>query len=180
MENTIKICGQNNNLTEIERKNIDTSNILATPLKVSNELLLIAYWYDFVMDGFKVIRISDITNIIQNESIEFIKMIFEKEKIKADELDIQTINISSWYSFFKEIKKEQQIVIVESERKTDSDFYIGRIEMVEDNNLKLLCFDTAGNWDNEASIIGYSNITCVTFQDRYSSYMGKYALNSLK
>ena len=103
-----------------------------------------------------------------------------RDRIKADELDIQTINISSWYSLFKEIKKEQRIVIVESERKTDSDFYIGRIEMVEDNNLKLLCFDPAGIWDNEASIICYTNITCVTFQDRYSTYMGKYALNSSK
>lgn len=51
----------------IEREEVDDEPITAIPIMISDQLLLIHYLYDFFMDGYKVLCISDITKIRREE-----------------------------------------------------------------------------------------------------------------
>ena len=66
-EKILKSCIDYKKQVTIERDEVDDEEITAIPIMMSRQLLLVHYLYDFYMDGYKVLRISDITKIERGE-----------------------------------------------------------------------------------------------------------------
>jgi hypothetical protein len=164
----------NKNIVSIERKYIDKNKIISVPIKLSKTLLLIKYCYDFIDDGFKIIRLKDISAMKQEKVIERINKI---EGFLGDSANSISIPIEEWRQVFCCLLSLNKTIIIECEYLNGCRFYIGKILKVKSESVEIITFDGKGKWDKEASIIKYKKITCVTFDDRYSIIMGRYALN---
>ena len=167
LENFIK----NENIIGIKRENIDENTLLSIPLKISKKFLLVKYWYDFLFDGYKIVRIKDITEIKQ---VKVIEEIHKLENIIVENEDITPINIDGWQEMFKSMFSLNMIIIIECERTTGVDFYIGKILNVKKIALDILYFDGEGKWDENKTTIKYKYITCVSFSSRYIKFMSRY------
>jgi hypothetical protein len=167
LENFIK----NENIISIKRENLDESKLVSIPVKMSKKLLLVKYWYDFLFDGYKIIRIRDITEIKQEMVIE---EIHKREKITTNSGNITSLDIDGWQQIFKWMFSLDIIVIIECERINEIDFYIGRILDVRTKAVKILHFDGEGKWDENKTVIKYQHITCVSFYCRYIKFMSRY------
>lgn len=168
----LKMLIRNDSFCRIQRENIDENPLYGFPLKITKELLLIEYIYDFQSDGFMFIKTDDITEVHYGESERFVETILYNENLrnpfKFDELK----SISNMKDIFEYISSISCNVIVEDENQ--SKFLIGKIINCYDTSVEILCFDGTGKWDDVGVIIAYNEITSLTLDNRYINIMSKY------
>ena len=159
----------------IERDDIDDEPITAIPLKVSNQLVLIQYLYDFAVDGYKVLCMEDITAIQRGKVEEFHDRIFQEEGM-LDAVSVPGASIDSWMCFFANMFEEKRMLDISLERlRSEAAFFVGKVKMVEGDSLELLEIDALGNYGSEPTKIYYKDITMVSFGNRYSEFLNKYS-----
>jgi len=165
---------ESHNQVHIKRCKIDRNSIHCYPLIMGEKLLLVQYLDDFQVDGYKIIRIKDITDTCSDECERFFEFIFEEEGI-LNEIGKQSIsNLDSWETVFKELMTLGKNIIVECEDIEGKDFYVGKINEVNKISLLLSYFDAIGEWEQEPVNIAFKEITSVSFDDRYSTIISKY------
>ena len=142
-------------------------------LNMSERLFLGALEDDFLLDGFSVRRMRDITKV---EVKDDICLEIDRREGLLDKLDAPQIDLSDWRSVFRSLEPLGRNIIVEGERPDgeDSRFAIGRIESVSGLCLYLRHFDADGAWEPEPYKIPYHEITSVTFLSRYVEIFSKY------
>lgn len=143
------------------------------PLKCSNMLFLSAQEDDFILNGYTIRRVEDVTNVrIKNDKCN---KILEFEGIK-DKLEIPSIRIDDWKIAFEDLILLEKNIIVETESldEDERDYVIGRIEKVFKQFVYVRHFDADGIWHDEPYKIPYSKITSVTFLSRYVTIFSKY------
>lgn len=153
--------------------------MLTIPLSASSEYLLIAELYDFFPNGYKIIRIEDITSIKHGESEKFVEEIIKKENIQII-YNLSSRDLTSWHAIFNWLALEDRPIIIESEMFENPKFYIGKIINIKTGSIELLQFDGAGVWYKKSTTILYKKISSITFNDKYSLLMSKYARNKDK
>jgi hypothetical protein len=86
------------------------------------------------------------------------------------------MNISSWQMVFESLKHTEDIIIVEKNllEEDERDFIIGRIEEIYTKVAYVHYFNADGIWDEEPDRIPYSEITDVTFGNRYITVFSKH------
>lgn len=174
-EDIIKSCIAQKKQMTIEREEIDDEPITAIPVMISQQLLLIHYLYDFYLDGYKVLCLADITEIERGEIEKFHDKIIDKERM-LDSLCNPNVSISSWESFFDTIIKENKLIDISLEKvQNRASFFVGKVKAAEKNYLELLEIDGLGIYKKEATKILYSDITLVSFGNRYSEFLNKYS-----
>ena len=159
----------------IERDKIDEFKKSCIPVLFNNEFLLVCYEYDFEFDGFEIIRLNDITNVIYVDVDEFINKIIKSEDISPQKDNFLDINMSSYYDIFNYFVDNNENLIIECEYSEN--FYIGKVIEIFNDRISFLNFDGEGVWDKEPIDILYSDITLISFRNRYVKYMSKYAHN---
>lgn len=155
----------------IKRSNIDKGLLYCIPLKVGQDLVFVQYLYDFLIDGYKILRIKDITAIRSGDQERFSEKILRDEGI-LNQIKTPPVNVNNWGTVLHDILVLEKNVVVECEIL--GEFYIGRIVEVSKTTLSLLHFDPLGVWDDEPTQIDFKDISVVSFDDRYSSIMSKY------
>ena len=156
----------------IERNSLDDNYLYGIPIKVSSEFLLFAHMYDFCFDGFKIIRLCDITSLRHDEQESFAEMIYQKEGITFDSIpDISIHNIK----LILESTKNNNIII-ECEKNDDA-FFIGKVVVLFDTEFSFLEFDGIGVWQKDTALIKYKDVTCITISGRYLNTISKYTQN---
>ena len=120
----------NPTLVNIKRADIDPNDIQGFVLDESNELILVAYIYDFRFDGFTILHQSDITEINSSKTD-----IFQTDLLK-DEGVTKLINFSAKYNL-----KSWQGFIVSALEKHD---YFIFDELVKSKFVKMKPFMCAG------------------------------------
>lgn len=173
--NIIKSCIGSNKQVSIEREEVDDEPITAIPIMVSQQLLLIHYLYDFYLDGFKVLCISDITNVKRGELEEFHDEIIYKEGILSL-LYTPKVSISSWNDFFRTMMKENKLIDISLEKVQDgTTFFVGKIKSTQKAFLELQEVDALGYYKHETTKLYYKDITLVSFGNKYSELLDKYS-----
>lgn len=155
----------------IKRSNIDKDLLYCIPLKVGQDLVLVQYLYDFLIDGYKILRIKDITAIRSGDQERFSEKILCDEGI-LNQIQTPLVNVDNWGTVLRDVFALEKNIVVECENL--GEFYIGRIVEVSKSTLSLLHFDPLGEWDDEPTQIIFKDISLVSFDDRYSSIMSKY------
>ena len=159
----------------ISSKVMDDDEISAIPLKISDDLLCIMYIFDFVCDGYKVLRIKDITELKRDEVDEFHDYIINKQGIIRDVDRLDNLNVDSWNTVFDYLCDNEIMLDISLEAKEiGKNFFVGKVEKVNDNNIMLREVDAFGEYKKKSKRIYYDDITMISFGNRYSEMLDKY------
>jgi hypothetical protein len=143
------------------------------PLALGEELFLSAEEDDFVLDGYTIRRFCDLDDVVAKD--DKCTEILQKEGV-LDALQTPPVGVASWEAAFKDLQRLGGNVIVEAERPDadESDFIIGRIEIVLKQSVFVRHFDADCVWQERPEKIYYGDITSVTFASRYVRIFSKY------
>ncbi len=169
----IKQCIEQKSLCAINRDMIDELTTYCFPLALSDRLVLLANVYDFSIDGYKIMRTQDITEVFCDDAEEFNEMIIRKEGV-LDDFNPKIIDVKNLKNVFDYFLKSGQSIIVQCEGYDESLFYVGKIGAVLKNEIELKTFDGCGVWDKKSTKIAYNKITCVSYGSRYVTVLSKY------
>ncbi|MFK7749169.1 MAG: hypothetical protein AB8B65_12310 [Kordia sp.] len=178
IDKSIKIHVKKKNYVRISRgyKNDIFGAITGYLVASSKNFVLIAEIEDFYFFGFHCIPIRTITNIRRNKNDEYFGMIFEKESPKVFKKIFQksnSINLNSFQNILKNLKNQNECVIIESERIKDDLFSIGHIQKISKKTVAIKHFNAQGFLE-EPIKEKLQKITKITYQDNYSNTFKKY------
>ncbi|MFN0110700.1 MAG: hypothetical protein ACKVZH_17720 [Blastocatellia bacterium] len=161
-------------LAFVERRNITAENSHGFVLQVSDDLVLFQQASDFLIDGYAVIRLEDITSLRSGIYERFFEKMYRGEGVMAQIGELPAVDLSDWKSLLKSLKKIGQNVIIECENLDDGLFYIGKLVRVNQRSVEILHFDALGKWEEEPSTVRYDEITQVRFDEQYIKIFSKY------
>jgi hypothetical protein len=137
---------------------------------------LIQLNFDFILDGYAIIRKDDFDSIRCNKFDKTQKKIFKAEKILDTSYGITTsISITNWADILGSLKKWDYHIIVESINKEEElDFFIGPIKRINEKSLSIHNYDPTGKLDKKPTNIKFNTISVIQFGDKYSTTFRKY------
>jgi len=167
---------KNRELVKINRTiSSGASNLFGVILDFSDDLMHFAEVDEFRVHGEVIIEMSHYDSISHEAIDETYKMIMEKEKkLSKSKPKKSNVDLKSWKTLFKSLKKHDKHVIIECEDLKNPSFNIGPIKKVGNNSLRIQNYDATGRLDENDTKIKYESITLVKFNDRYSSIFRKY------
>jgi len=144
-------------------------------LHMTKDFLLLQETYDFMFDGYSIIRKDQFDSLRCNKFDKTQKRIFQAEGLidKYYGHDGQ-IALTNWQDIFRDLESLDYHVIIECENKKNPIFLIGPIEKVTKNKIELRNYDPTGKLDEKPSSIKYEDITIVRFGETYSTTFRKY------
>ncbi|MCP5064256.1 MAG: hypothetical protein GY936_17590 [Ignavibacteriae bacterium] len=157
-------------INTFERERIDPNNLHGFIIEQSKKYTLLLNEYDFITDGFQIIRNIDITKKKISDSNKYCTKIMRKEGLISC-ISKPHINMESWNTIFRSLKNINKFVIVEDE--SEDIFLIGSISRVNQKSVSIRNFDGVGDWTGVENI-SYDDITSVSFDSRYILYHQKY------
>ena len=164
-------------IIEVYRSNIDEISMLGQVVSLSSNLTMITNNYDFFDDGYKIIRNSDITEIVtsdKNDNLKFVSMIYRKEKLFLNHSECIIKDLKSWSSVFAALINAGVSVTVECNFEDAIDYYVGWITEIRNNIAVMRCFDGEGKLFKNSVSVNLDYVSAVTFGDRYTTVMSKY------
>lgn len=174
-EKILKSCIDYKRQVTIERDRVDDEELTAIPIMMSRQLLLVHYLYDFYLDGYKVLRISDITRVERGEVEEFHDKIIDREGM----LEVSCppkVSIVSWKDFFCTMIEENKMIDISLEKlQSGKTFFVGKVKAAKENFLEFQEIDVLGNYERKTVKILYRDITLVSYENRYSVLLDKYS-----
>lgn len=141
----------------------------------SDKLMLGIEEMNFILDGYQIRKISQLKKI--EVKLDLCDRINRENRI-LDGVKMPDVDITSWGTVFHSLKKHGRFIIVENEKDEDGRFfYLGVIKKVKKSSVIISPVDADGKWFDDVKL-RYSDITSVTFGDRYSSAFEKYLSSS--
>lgn len=95
-------------LCAINRDVIDTLSIYGFPVEMSDTLAAVAFVYDFMPDGYKIVRTSDITEVFAAEAEQFLERIVKTER-PAFVPERTGLALGSMYELCEDLKAPGQL-----------------------------------------------------------------------
>ena len=172
----LRKCQKNRDLVKINRTVTEgEADIYGVIFEFSDELMQLAEVKNFKFDGEVIIRMDHYDSIRSNAFDETCKQILIAEKQLSKAKPKWTkLNLSSWNSVCKELKKMDFHVIVECEDLKKPTFIIGPIEKINTKSVEIRNYDATGKLDKKRTKIKFKNITLLKFADEYSTTFRKY------
>jgi hypothetical protein len=144
-------------------------------LAMSRDFLLFQVNHEFSFNGYAIIRKDQFDSLRCNEFDKKSKEIYKKEGLLTNGYGINNnIQLTSWQSIFKGLKKNDYHVIVECQDKEEPLFEIGPIKRVSQNSVSMQYYNPAGLLENKLTPTKYADITIITFGDNYTKTFRKY------
>ncbi len=173
--NALSSLVNSDELTEIFRGEIDEVSLLGNVISVSPELVCLESINDFTSNGYRIIKIKDITDVSlaqKNASLLFMNNICKKENvfsgIKPD------IDIKSWSSVFTFLKASNLPVTVECAFDDAIDYYFGWVTSLDGSIATIKCFDGSGVMFEDDMKINLKFVSQVMVYERYTTLTAKY------
>jgi hypothetical protein len=156
-------------------------NLSGFILAISTRFLLLQLDYDFLLDGYAIIRIDDFDSIRHSSYERTQRKIFKAEGILATSYGFdKPLPLTSWTDIFKTLKGYDLNVIIENINKDYLDFWIGEIKTVTDKSASIHNYNPDGELDDKPKNIKFDTISSIKFGDRYSTVFRKYVKRKQK
>ena len=142
------------------------------PRLVSDRLVLGMTEHNFLLDGFTIKSLRDITLVEYKDDkcAEILAAEGVLSQLYTPELDL-----SDWKYTFASLQQLEKPVMVEYLDSEDhQQLALGYIHQVLSKKVRLTCFDADGIWLQEPLDIPYSRIMSVDFNCRYVEVFSKY------
>ncbi|RYG54416.1 MAG: hypothetical protein EOO01_01615 [Chitinophagaceae bacterium] len=167
---------EQNNFVKISRSLPGcTEDLRGFILAKSASFLLVQETYDFMFNGYSIMRRADISSIRNGKFEKTSKRIFKGEGLLASSLGLDVkINLKSWQTIFTDLKKLDYHAIIKCEDKEEADFIIGPIKRISNSLVSLQYYDPKGKLKAKPDHISFPDITTVTFGDNYSTIFREY------
>lgn len=156
-------------------------NISGFILGMSKGFLFLQLDYDFMLDGYAIIRLDDFDSLRLSSYERTQRKIFKAEGILDTAYGFdKSLPLTSWTEIFKTLKSYDLHVIVENINKDYLDFWIGEIKKVTDKSVSIHNYDPDGQLYDKPTNIKFDTISIVKFGDRYSTVFRKYLKQKTK
>jgi len=156
-------------------------NLSGFILGMSKDFLFLQLDYDFMLDGYAIIKIEDFDSIRLSSYERTQRKIFNAEGILATSYGFdKPLPLTSWTGILKTLKSYDQHVIVENINKGYLDFWIGEIKRVTGQNVSIHNYNPDGQFDDKPENIKLDTISIIKFGDRYSTVFRKYLKHKTK
>ncbi len=169
----IEKCMESSSLCAISRDYIDTFSLYGYPVGASGELVAISFIYDFMPDGYKIIRKKDITGVFCGQPERFLDNVIKSEH-EGFKPELKDMQLSTMKALCDSLMQGGQIVTVECEDFEENIVLIGKIASIDGNLVSIKTFDALGVWDKEVSSVELDDITCITIKNSYVNIISKY------
>lgn len=143
-------------------------------LDISDDWILVENISEFHLDGYSIVRKSDVKEIRYDKRDKYFEKILKLEGIKKNVSKKYDIDISDLHSIFNSLKKIKLNIIVECEEEGEEVFIIGKISQMGKNFVSMSYFDSCGKWNRQKYRIDYSKITIIRFDEEYINVFSKY------
>lgn len=150
-------------------------DLLGFILGISKKFIFLQLDYDFMLDGFAIIKLDDFDSIRHSSFERTQRKIFKKEGLLDSGFGFDKhLPLTGWKDIFKALKKYDYHVIVEAINKNHLDFWIGEIKNVADKSVSIHNYNPNGELDDKPKKINFNTISILKFGDRYSTTFRKY------
>lgn len=174
MTDNLSQLKKNKTLVSICRDNIDSNKIHGFILDYSKDFILLHHVYDFHLDGLLVLRIKDITDIYSNKTDAFQTQLLKDENLFG-EIDFNVgCNLKSWKTILTSLVKDKVYLIIEDENPEYPIFLIGKLLKIQTDNISLLGFSGAANWDEDESVMYYEDISSLQVDNNYIKFYKRF------
>jgi len=160
---------RNTSFRKLFREEIDSHPFYGVVMGESNDLLYVAKESNFMIDGFAVLRKSDISSSVSNKATRYcFKILKAEEIIRA--IQAPGIDFSSRRSVFRSLRRPRFISV---ENEAEGEYLVGPIVRINAKSIALRYFDGAWVWKEEENMV-HSDITAVAFGKNYINMHEKY------
>jgi hypothetical protein len=156
-------------------------NLSGFILGMSKGFLFLQLDYDFMLDGYAIIRLDDFDSLRHSSYERTQRKIFNAEGIFETTYGFgKHLPLTSWTDILKALKSHDLHIIVENINKDYLDFWIGEIKNVTDKSVSIHNYDPDGQFDDKPKSIKLDTISVIKFGDRYSTVFRKYLKHKTK
>ena len=148
------------------------ASINGIPISISDELLYILRYQDFLSDGYEILKIENIKALDYSKTCQYFENIVKQEGALALLHQAPVVNISNWCKMFETLQLLNIIIIVDIGK--EGCINVGKVKKVTNSTVSMLCFSPTGIWDSEEWEEPLSNISSVRFLNHYTSIFKKY------
>ncbi|MEX6691059.1 hypothetical protein QTN47_26355 [Danxiaibacter flavus] len=148
---------------------------------MSKHFLLLQLSYDFMLDGYAIIRLDDFDSIRHSSYERTQRKIFNAEGLLSTTYGFdKPLPLTNWIDILKTLKGYDFHVIVENINKNYLDFWIGEIKNVTAKSVSIHNYNPDGQFDDKPKNIRLNTISIVKFGDGYSTVFRKYLKHKSK
>ena len=143
---------------------------------IGRALVVIEQYHDFYCEGHRALALGGIESIRADAHERHKERILRAERLRPRRLSVPAPALEGWSALLAWLRRRGRNVIIECEDRPDpvQDFYIGRIERVDEHEVLFAYFDPVGRWDPALDRIPVREITSVQFGTPYIEYMSKH------
>lgn len=155
-------------LVSIHRAIPDSHSIQGFVLACSKNLILLQYVYDFRLDGFRLLRRRDITELKAGDTDCFQRQLLVADGV-LEQVDFGfRTPIQSYDSFLASLSSDE-IVIVEAEASEPTEFLIGSVSHVDRRTATIRHFSGVARFFEPPISIPTAQITDCQIRNSYTS-----------
>jgi len=159
----------------------EEENLSGFILGISKGFLFLQLDYDFMLDGYAIIRLDDFDSLRLSSYERTQRKIFNAEGILSTSYGFdKVLPLTSWTEILKTLKSYDLHVIIENINKDYLDFWIGEIKNVTDKSVSIHNYNPDGLFDDKPKNIKLDTISTIKFGDRYSTVFRKYTKHKTK
>jgi hypothetical protein len=150
-------------------------NISGFIIGMSKGFLFLQLYYDFMFDGYAIIRLDDFDSLRHSSYERTKRKIFKAEGLLDHSYGFdKPLPLTSWTDILRKLKSYDLHVIIQNINKDFLDFWIGEIKSVTDNSVRIHNYNPNGILDDKPENIKLETINIIKFGDRYSTIFRKY------
>jgi hypothetical protein len=147
------------------------------PLALGDDLVLLRSLHEFAVNGFAVMRLGDIAEVLRTDAERFFARVLRAEGTLDRSPPARAVPLRSWRSVLEVVRAQYRFAIVECERPDGADFFLGELAGVDDDELTLHYIQVNGTRERALTRVPLDDITLVRFDERYVNLFGRYAVS---
>lgn len=139
-------------------------NLSGFILSISKSFLLIQRDYDFLLDGFAIIRKDDFDSIRHSSYERTQRKIFNEEGLLSEGYGFdRKIKLDNWAEIIKTLKNYGFHLIIQNTNNGHLDFWIGEVTKVTDKTVSIHNYNPDGILDEKSTTIKLETIRTITW-----------------
>lgn len=141
---------------------------------LGRELVVFQEVRDFLVDGFTVMRLSDVKSVRSNRFDPFAKGLLEREGLLSQVGLAEPVGLESIRSVMASIARPGRLVIVETKRQRHMAFHLGEIIRVDGTRSAMRSVDAVGRKGRRPVMLEHASVARIEFGSRYITLFSKY------